>query len=76
MTKDQIKAVLDRVLTWPPERQQEAAEILTSMESQHSSDYRLSEEQVIEVRQRQAEKAPKTLGLDEFNDRLRRQYKV
>jgi hypothetical protein len=32
MTKEQIKAVLDRVLTWPPERQRDAAEILESME--------------------------------------------
>jgi len=28
MTKAEIKAVLDRVLSWPPERQQDAAEML------------------------------------------------
>jgi hypothetical protein len=34
MTKEQIKAVLDRVLTWPPERQNEAAEILLEIEAE------------------------------------------
>jgi hypothetical protein len=34
MTKEQIKAVLDRVLTWPPERQEEAAEILLEIEAE------------------------------------------
>ena len=33
MTKEQVKAVLDRVLTWPPERQEEAAEILLEIEA-------------------------------------------
>jgi hypothetical protein len=31
MTKHEIKAVLDRVLTWPEELQQEAAEILLAL---------------------------------------------
>jgi len=33
MTKDQVKEVLDRVLTWPPERQQDAAELLLALEA-------------------------------------------
>lgn len=37
MTKEQVKAVLDRVLTWPSERQEEAAEILLEMESELDS---------------------------------------
>ena len=32
MTKDQIQAVLDRVLTWPPERQANVAHVVTLME--------------------------------------------
>jgi len=32
MTKDQIKAVLDRVLTWPPEAQEEAIASLATIE--------------------------------------------
>ena len=76
MTKEQIKAVLDRVLTWPPERQQDAAEILERMEGQDQSGYRLTDEQAAEVRRRRAETDPKTLTLAEFNDRLRRRYGV
>jgi hypothetical protein len=37
MTKAQIKEVLDRVLTWPAERQQEAAELLTLLEAQEGT---------------------------------------
>ena len=33
MTKDQIKEILERVLTWPAERQEYLANIVLSMES-------------------------------------------
>jgi hypothetical protein len=55
VTREQVKEVLDRVLTWPPERQDEAARLLTEMESQYASPYRLDPEQVEEVRRRQRE---------------------
>jgi hypothetical protein len=74
MTKDQIKAVLDRVLTWLEERQRDAAAILRSMESQDVSGYRLTDEQAAEVRRRLAEKNPKTLTLDELRERLRHRF--
>jgi len=72
MTKEQIKEILDRVLTWPPERQEDAAEILISIEAQDKSDYRLNDEQLAELRRRRAEENPKTLSLAEFDERLRR----
>jgi len=72
MTKDQVKAVLDRVLTWPPRRQEEVAELLMSIEAQDKSDYRLNDEQISELRRRRAEPNPKTLTLTEFDERLRR----
>jgi hypothetical protein len=72
MTKDQVKAVLDRVLTWPPERQEDVAEFLLSVEAQDNSDYRLSDQQIAELRRRRAEPNPKTLTLVEFDERLRR----
>jgi hypothetical protein len=72
MTKDQVKEILDRVLTWPPERQQDAAEILMSIEAQDRSGYQLSDEQLAELRRRRAEKSPKTLSLAELDQRLRR----
>jgi hypothetical protein len=37
MTKEQVKAVLDRVLTWPPERQVELAEIALEIEAELGS---------------------------------------
>jgi hypothetical protein len=72
MTKDQVKAVLDRVLTWPPERPEDVAEFLLSVEAQDNSDYRLSDGQIAELRRRRAETNPKTLTLTEFDERLRR----
>lgn len=53
MTKQQVKELLDRVLTWPPERQEDAAHILAEMERQDTSPCRLTDEQAEEVRRRQ-----------------------
>jgi hypothetical protein len=72
MTKDQVKEILDRVLTWPPERQQDAAEILMSIEVQDRSEYHLDDEQLAELRRRRAEENPEVLTLAEFDERLRR----
>jgi hypothetical protein len=70
MTKDQVKAVLDRVLTWPPERQEEAARILSEMEGQNTSGLALSDEQVAEVQCRLADPEPKFLTLEEVRGRF------
>ena len=45
MTKEQIRAVLDRVLTWPPDRQQDAAELLLMLEAQEGELYHPSDEE-------------------------------
>jgi len=74
VTKEQIKAVLDRVLTWPPERQADAAEVLQRMEAMDDGAYRLSEEQRVEVERRRAERDPRTLTIEEFNLRVRQRY--
>jgi hypothetical protein len=42
MTKEQIKAVLDRVLTWPPEAQEEAVASLQSIEEEFMGSRELS----------------------------------
>ena len=72
MSKEQVKAVLDRVLTWPSERQEDAAKLLMLMESQDESIYRLTDEQVDEVRRRRADPSARKLTLDEFKERLSR----
>jgi len=71
MTKEQVKAILDRVLEWPSERQEDAAKVLMLMESQNESTYRLTDEQVEEVKRRRADSNARRLTLEEFKDRLR-----
>jgi predicted transcriptional regulator len=39
MTKDQVKQVLDRVLTWPRERQEDAAQMLLVLEAHQGELY-------------------------------------
>ena len=68
--------MLDRVLTWPKERQENAVEILERMEQQNKSPLRLTEEQAAEVRRRLKEKHPKTVTLVQFNQHVRRRYGV
>ena len=72
MTREQIKAALDRVLTWPPKRQEDVAKMIATIEEQDTSPVTLTDEQVAEVRRRRAERDPETLTLEEFEQRLRR----
>ncbi|MGZ9038657.1 MAG: hypothetical protein ACXW12_16345 [Burkholderiales bacterium] len=72
MTKEQVKAVLDRVLTWPAERQEDAARVLTEMEEQDTSTYQLTDEQLAEVKRRLADPTPKFLSLEEVRERFAR----
>jgi hypothetical protein len=43
MTKDQIDRILDRVRTWPVERQKDAAQLLLGLEQQNASSDGLDE---------------------------------
>jgi len=45
MTKAEIDAVLDRVKTWPPERQEDAVRVLLQMEAQGTEVYVLSDDE-------------------------------
>lgn len=45
MTKGEIKAVLDRVLTWPPARQQDAADLLLWLEAKEGEFYHPTEDE-------------------------------
>ncbi len=73
MSKEQVKAILDRVMTWPTERQEDAAKILMLMEAQDDNAYRLTEEQAAEVQRRISDPNHRLLSLEEFNERLRDQ---
>jgi hypothetical protein len=72
MTKAEIKVVLDRVLTWPTERQEDAARVLTLMEEQDASPYQLTDEQLAEVERRLAEPNAKSITLTESRRRMRK----
>jgi RAB protein geranylgeranyltransferase component A len=72
MSKEQVKAVLDRVLTWPSERQEDAAKLLMLMESQDESVYRLADEHVEEVRRRMADPNRKLVSAVEACERIAR----
>ena len=45
LNKSNIKAVLDRVLTWPPERQDEVARMLHVLEAQEGEFYHPTDEE-------------------------------
>jgi len=61
-----VKAVLDRVLTWPPKRQADAVEILKAVEEQDTCDLYLSDEQLAEVRRRRARSDPNRMFEEVF----------
>jgi hypothetical protein len=71
MTRDQVKEILDRVLTWSPERQADLAHVVQEMEEYDSSDLRLSDEQAEEVRRRLAEPSGKTIPAETVFKRFR-----
>jgi len=71
MTKDQVKQALDRVLTWPPERQADVVHVVEIMEEQDHSTLRLTDEQLAEVRRRRAKKNPNYVSLTEARKRFR-----
>jgi hypothetical protein len=70
MTKDQVKEILDRVLTWPPERQADIAYAVELMEQQDKSGLRLSDEQLAEVRRRRAKKNLQYISLADARRRF------
>ena len=71
MTKDQVKEILERVLTWPPERQADVVEVVAFMEEQDKSGLQLTDEQAAEVRLRLADPNRKTIPAEEVVKRYR-----
>lgn len=71
MTKSDLNRVLERVRSWPEARQEEAANVLLEMEAQDASSYRLTDEQLAEVRRRRAKDDPKLVSLADARKRFR-----
>ena len=55
MTKTEIDAVLERVRTWPPERQEDAVRVLLEIEAEQTGVYKLSEEERADIEEGMAE---------------------
>jgi hypothetical protein len=73
MTREEIKAVLDRVLTWPRERQQMAADFLLDLEGQEGELYYPSKDErtAIEEGREQARRG-QLISEKELNERWKR----
>lgn len=55
MTKADVEAVLERVRSWPEDRQAEAATLLIAMEAEEGEVYELSEEEEADIAEALAE---------------------
>jgi hypothetical protein len=75
MTQDQIRAALERVLTWPPGRQEDAVRVLAEIKEQDASALVLIYEQAAEVGRRLADPHLEFLTLDEVRRRFARPRK-
>jgi hypothetical protein len=71
MTKKRVKELLDRVLTWPPERQADVAQVIEFMEAQDNQALSLSEEQAAEVRRQLDNPSPNRIPAEDVFARLR-----
>jgi hypothetical protein len=59
MTKDQVKAVLERVPTWPDDRQQELAELALEIEAELAgADYNATPDELAAIDEGLAGEAP------------------
>jgi hypothetical protein len=71
MTKEQVKEILDRVLTWPEQRQADVARVVAFMEAQDNDRLGLSDEQAAEVRRRLANPSAELIPAQDVFARLR-----
>ncbi|MEA2905031.1 MAG: hypothetical protein QOI12_2418 [Alphaproteobacteria bacterium] len=65
MTKEQIDNVLERVRTWPPARQEDAAQLLLAMEAQALGPHRLTDEERADIEEALEEIARGEVATDE-----------
>jgi len=70
MTRDQVKEVIERVLTWPQERQEDAVQMLLALEAREGelyhpddAEWEAIEEGFAQARRREAVSADEIAGL-------------
>ena len=75
MTKHEVKAVLERILSWPPEQQEEAAELLLALEARAGEFYHPTDEEWAAVQEGLAEADRGEFLSDEEMERFWRTWK-
>jgi hypothetical protein len=75
MTKDQVKQIFDRILTWPPERQEEVARLALEIERWHAGDDELTENDWKTIDERSAAGRRGNLASDEEVTALFNRYR-
>jgi hypothetical protein len=64
-----LRILIDRIETWPAERQERAAEILSSLDGEsETDDLQISDEDLAEVQRRIADADAPTMSLEEFRE--------
>ncbi|MGA0595780.1 hypothetical protein [Enterovirga sp. CN4-39] len=71
MTKDDIEAVLERVRTWPLDRQAYAAFLLQGIEREVAEPYELTPEEMVELDQAEASGVASTAEVEALLGRYR-----
>ncbi|MGE0457521.1 MAG: hypothetical protein AB7O56_04890 [Bauldia sp.] len=67
-----LQEMLERVKTWPQERQEDAARILSEVEEQDDRSPQISDDQAAEVERRLRDPDPQFLSLAEVRARFAR----
>jgi hypothetical protein len=75
MTKQDVRAVLERVLNWPPEQQEEAAELLLALEAREGEFYHPTDEEWAAVEEGLAEAERGEFVPDEEMEKFWRTWK-
>jgi uncharacterized protein YpuA (DUF1002 family) len=70
MANKLLEEILERVATWPEDRQEDVARVLIEMEEQASIGYGLTDEQVAEVERRRANPNRTFLTIEEVRERF------
>jgi hypothetical protein len=74
MTQEQIKAIFERVLTWPVARQEDAARMLLLLEGQQGEMYHPSDEEWNAIQEGLEQADRGEVVSDEDMDRLWKQF--